>query len=381
MKPVTVGIVGGGQLARMLILAGAPLGLQFRILVKERECPAGQVCPDIHVGDWDNPEVLRQFGRDCDVVTLESEFVEAEALLEAESGGIRILPTPQSMATIQDKFLQKSCLESHGVPLPVFRAVNSPEEVIEAGSACGWPLVLKTRKLGYDGKGNTTIRDASDVARGWSALGAGRIPMLCEGFVSFRRELAMMITTFPDGSVKTYPVVETIQKDHICHEVLCPAQGDPAILELAARTACRAVEAVGAIGTFGVELFECHDGRVLVNELAPRVHNSGHYTIEACRTSQFENHIRAVAGLNPGSSELVYPAAVMMNILGEGSGDNWPPGLLDSLRNSSASIHWYGKTQSQVGRKMGHVTAVGASLDDCRNSATSTVRNIYRKPV
>lgn len=374
----TIGILGGGQLARMLCLAGIPMGIKFRILERELDCPAADVCPDVRQGDWNDPDEVAKFGEGCDVVTMESEFVEASALHAASGHGITILPSPQCMAIVQDKFLQKSSLRDGGVAVPRF--LDAPDEgaILRAGADLGWPLVLKTRKLGYDGKGNTTVHGADDVRRAWEALGAGRIPLFCEEFVQFSRELAVMITTATSGTSVVYPLVETIQKDHICHEVLCPAKVEDRLSESAVKLARQAVKSVDGIGTFGVEMFETADGQILVNELAPRVHNSGHYTIEACETSQFENHIRAVLGLEPGSARLIDESAVMINILGETDGCGWPAGLSSALKSPVAHMHWYGKSRSRKGRKMGHITATGPDMEDCRSRARRLASLIYR---
>lgn len=372
-----LGIIGGGQLARMLCQAASKIGVSTRVIEKTEECPASHAASELVVGDWSKSDVLIDFSAGCDVVTLESEFVEADVLKLAEEAGTTILPNSSTVRVVQDKFFQKSRLVENGVAVADFRAVSSEKELEEAGKEFGWPLVLKTRKLGYDGKGNTTVKSADDIERAWKTLGGGKVDLFCEKFIPFARELAVIVCTDLEGYCITYPLVETFQKDHICHEVLCPAEATDEHAATAIELAVSSVEAVGGIGTFGVELFETQSGEVIVNELAPRVHNSGHYTIEACYCSQFENHVRAVLNLPLGSSDLILPQSVMVNILGEKDGDGWPGGLHSTSGDRSVNIHWYGKTESRVGRKMGHVTTIGHSKEVCLLSARNVVKEIY----
>lgn len=231
-----------------------------------------------------------------------------------------------------------------------------------AGVELGWPLVLKARRNGYDGYGNATVRHPDELAAAWQRLAARGSPLLVEAWVPFARELAVMVVRGRDGEARAYPVVETVQQNHICHVVRAPAPMSPEEAAAATALALRAVEAVAGVGIFGVELFELPDGHVLFNELAPRPHNSGHYTIEGCVTSQFENHLRAVLGWPLGPTGLRAPAAVMVNLLGRRDGPVAPGALEAALAVPGAYLHLYGKRESRVGRKMGHVTALGASL-------------------
>jgi 5-(carboxyamino)imidazole ribonucleotide synthase len=278
-------------------------------------------------GDWSDPKVLARFAEGLDVVTLENEFIDAGLLRGLEEAGVPVFPGWATMSLTQDKLVQKQTLAAAGLPVPEFRAVGSPAEIVAAGGELGWPLVLKARRNGYDGKGNFTLRSAADVPAGWERLGGGRVALYVEAFWPFEKELAAIVTRGRNGGAVTYPVVETVQRDHICHEVLAPAPVAPEIAARAADIACRAVAAVGAVGSFGVEMFMAAGGRLAVNELAPRVHNSGHYTIEGCVCSQFENHVRAVLGWPLGRPELVAPAVVMVNLLGTRPGTGRPEGL------------------------------------------------------
>lgn len=364
-----IGIIGGGQLAKMTALAGLQLGCDVVVLERSGASPAATLALHAIVGDWNDPDVLLQLAAQSDVVTLENEFVDAGALRVLEAARARLLPTAHSIALSQDKFVQKSTLAEAGLPVPAFRTVSSTRDIAAAGRGFGWPVVLKTRRNGYDGKGNFTVRGEGEIAAGWERLGGGRVELMVEAFCPFERELAVIITRARDGEVAVYPVVESIQRDHICHVIRAPAVLPADVAGRAADLARRAVVAVGGFGSFGVEMFLLPDGAVLVNELAPRVHNSGHYTIEACECSQFENHVRAVLGWPLGSTAMIAPAAVMVNLLGAGRGSGWPTGLERALALPGVHIHIYGKAHAGRGRKMGHVCALGGSLDDAEARA------------
>jgi 5-(carboxyamino)imidazole ribonucleotide synthase len=370
-----LGILGGGQLARMTGLAALSLGCEVRYFERTAVCPAAGLAPQLVVGDWADHEALAGFAAEVDVITIENEFIDAATLRWLEECGHQVFPTAASLALIQDKLIQKQTLVSAGLPVAGFRAVSSIEDVHAAARDLGWPLVLKTRRDGYDGKGNFTLNGADRVAAGWSKLG-GR-GLFVEAFWPIARELAVIVTSGRDGTMESYPVVETIQRDHICHAVEAPAAISPELAARATALARRAITVVGGIGSFGVELFLSEAGEIAINELAPRVHNSGHYTLEACACSQFENHVRAVLGWPLGSPRMTSPAAVMLNLLGAGETSGKPHGLSQALCIPDAHVHLYGKARSGAGRKMGHVTAVGATADTARAAATRAAREIY----
>jgi 5-(carboxyamino)imidazole ribonucleotide synthase len=365
-----LGIVGGGQLAKMTALAGLQLGCDVVVLERNNYSPAANLASHSLVGDWDQPEALLKLASQVDVVTLENEFVDAASLRALEESGYHLYPTAGSIALVQDKFVQKQTLAAAGLPVPRFERVAGVAEVEPAGAKLGWPLLLKARRNAYDGKGNATVRSAAEAAAAWRQLGGdqGRA-LFVEQFCDFTAELAVIVTRGRDGQSVSYPVVETIQRDHICQIVKAPASVPAEVAIRAADVAQRAVAAVGAVGSFGVEMFLTRAGEILVNELAPRVHNSGHYTIEACVCSQFENHVRAVLGWPLGSTAMVAPAAVMVNLLGAGKGAGHPHGLERALAVPGAHVHIYGKAMSGAGRKMGHVTALGATLEEALATA------------
>jgi 5-(carboxyamino)imidazole ribonucleotide synthase len=364
-----LGIIGGGQLAKMTAMSALQLGVEVVVLERNSYSPAAQLATHSIVGDWDDPEALMKLASHVDVVSIENEFISTDALAVLEQSGRRLRPGTGTLRLVQDKFVQKETLAAAGLPTPRFAAVHSAGDLVGLAGELGWPLVLKARRGGYDGKGNFTVRSADDAGEAWRALGGERRALYAEEFCRYASELAVIVTRGGDGALVQYPVVETVQRDHICHVVRAPAPVAPDIAALAAAHARRAIEAIDGVGTFGVELFVTAVGAVLINELAPRVHNSGHYTAEACECSQFENHVRAVLGLPLGSPAMVAPAAVMVNLLGTGRGPGVPQGLREALAVRGAHVHVYGKAMSGAGRKMGHVTALGPNVADAESTA------------
>lgn len=359
-----LGLIGGGQLAKMTAQAAAQLGCAIAILERKEHTPASGLAHHNFLGDWDQPADLLRLAEVSDVITLENEFVDAEALAAVERRGHPLFPGAGTVKVVQDKLWQKQAIADEGLPLPRFIDTPTRADVARAAESLGWPLVLKKRRNGYDGKGNATLRSLADLDAAWTTLDGDRNALFVEAWFPFERELAVMITRSRGGEAVVYPVVETLQRDHICHVVKAPAGVPAALAEKAAEVASRAVASVGGVGTFGVEMFLGADGQIAVNELAPRVHNSGHYSIEACACSQFENHVRAVFGWPLGSPRLRAPAAVMINLLGAGPGPGRPAGLDEALAVPGAALHLYGKTTSARGRKMGHVTALGETPEE-----------------
>jgi 5-(carboxyamino)imidazole ribonucleotide synthase len=367
-----LGIIGGGQLAKMTAMAALQLGCDIVILERQSHGPAANLATHFLMGDWNDPAAALGLATRVDVVTVENEFVDAASLAALEAEGVAVYPRASTIALVQDKFTQKTRLAEAGLPVPAFAAVATPAEAVETGNRFGWPVVLKARRDGYDGKGNVTLRSAADVEDGWRTLGGDRGRTLyVEAFCHFTMELAIIVTRGRTGEVATYPVVETVQQDHICHIVRAPAAVDVGVAGQVRDAAARALEAIDAVGSFGVECFLTADGRVLINELAPRVHNSGHYTIEACACSQFENHVRAVMGWPLGSTAMRRPAAVMVNLLGTANGLGWPTGVTSAVAVPGAALHLYGKLESRKGRKMGHVTALGDTLAEAEAAAAA----------
>lgn len=371
-----LGIVGGGQLARMTAMAALQLGCNVVVLERNPRSPAATLATHSLVGDWNRIEELQRLAAFADVITLENEFLDAQLMARLEEQGHVVRPGAACLRLVQDKLVQKQTLTAAGLPVPRFRAVASPGEILEAARELGWPLVLKTRRNGYDGKGNALLRSAADTDAGWRKLGGGENALYVEAFCPFQSELAVIITRAPGGESVAYPLVQSVQRDHVCHEVWAPAPVPVGAQDRALRAARAAVAAVGGVGSFGVEMFLMPGGEVLVNELAPRVHNSGHYTIEACLCSQFENHVRAVLGWPLGAGEMVAPAAAMVNLLGDQKAAGVPRGLDRSLSVRGAHVHLYGKLVSGPGRKMGHVTALGWTLAEALATARRAAAEI-----
>ena len=344
----TIGIVGGGQLGRMSALAAARLGYRCRILTPEPDSPAAQVSAGVTLGDYENPDVLRAFASCVDVITFEFENVSAEGLdLLASLRPVR--PSVAVLRVSQDRIAEKSFLNGAGVPTAPWRSVESLAELEAAVAALGYPAILKTTRLGYDGKGQAMLRGAADLAPAFDLLAPK--PLVLEGFVDFACEISVVVARGVDGAVSAFDVVENSHRDHILDMTLAPARIGADLAEEAQALAVRVAERLELVGLLAVEMFITSDGRVLVNEIAPRPHNSGHWTIDACPVSQFEMHIRAVAGLPlPPASR--HSDAAMKNLVGEAETALWPqildtPGLIP---------HLYGKAEARPGRKMGHVT-------------------------
>lgn len=344
---MTVGVMGGGQLGRMLALAGYPLGLRFRFLDPSRDAPAGRIAPQI-VEDFNDPEALRRFADGLDVVTYEFENVPVEsARYLAQRAPVH--PPVAALEVAQDRLAEKSFLQKLGVPTPPFAPIESRADFDRAVAQIGLPAVLKTRRFGYDGKGQCVLRESRDVEAAWSAMRG--VPLLLEGFVPFEREVSILAVRARNGQMAFYPLVENHHRDGILRFSLAPAPGATNELQTLAEThARRLLEALDYVGVVAIEFFE-REGELLANEFAPRVHNSGHWTIEGATTSQFENHLRAVCGWPLGDTTMTGRCA-MLNLIG-----HLPNGAQREqiLGMPGAHLHLYGK-EPQPGRKLGHIT-------------------------
>ncbi len=360
-KKIRIGILGGGQLAKMSTLAASRLGFEVAIMEKESKSPAGTLTHSEFIGWVHERQNLNKFAQHCDVITLENEFVDHHKLEFLEKIGKKVFPSSTTIALIQDKLLQKETLAQNGIPVPRFIAVEKRHSFKEISSVVGLPFVLKSRKMGYDGYGNAMVKTEKDFTEGAKHLTGRHSNLMAEAFINFSMELAVMVAR-TKNEIKVYPVVQTIQKNHICHTVIAPAQIPSKIMKHAETIAINSVKAMKGFGLFAVEMFLSKDQTIIVNEMAPRPHNSGHYTIEGCVTSQFENHIRSVLELPLGSTQMVKKYAVMINLLGRKN----PQRLIDlykaALKDPSLHLHIYGKEHSRVGRKMGHITMLGDTL-------------------
>ncbi|MER5944890.1 5-(carboxyamino)imidazole ribonucleotide synthase [Streptomyces sp. NPDC001904] len=360
-----VGMVGGGQLARMTHEAGIPLGIRFKLLSDTPQDSAAQVVGDVVVGDYRDLDTLREFARGCDVITFDHEHVPTEHLRALEADGIPVRPGPDALLYAQDKGEMRAKLSALGVPCPRHRIVRDPADVAAfAEEGDGFPVILKTVRGGYDGKGVWVVRSAADAADPFKA----GVPVLAEEKVDFARELAANVVRSPHGQAVAYPVVESQQVDGVCDTVIAPAPGlDEALAGEAQELALRIAKELGVVGHLAVELFETRgpDGknRILVNELAMRPHNSGHWTQDGAITSQFANHVRAVLDLPLGDPRPRAKWTVMGNVLGGDFPDMYSAYLHCMARDPQLKIHMYGK-DVKPGRKVGHVNTYGDDLDD-----------------
>ncbi len=365
-RPV-IGIVGGGQLGRMLTLAAKPLGFNVTVIDPGEHCPAEQVGARQIVGNLYDEMALKQLAAEADFITVEIEHLDAEALSKIEKSGAVINPSPATIRLIQDKYAQKVFLRENSVPVAPFVEISDEYSARNALKKFGGQMIVKTRHGAYDGRGNMVVRSEQEL-KGALQKFDGKA-LYAEGLIDFERELAVMIARDMRGNIALYPIVQTVHERNICTEVLVPAPVSANITKKAETVAQQVAGLLSGAGTFGIELFLTRSGDILVNEIAPRVHNSGHYTTEACRTGQFEQHIRAIAGLPLGDTSLVVPAAVMINILGERDGPTQVKGTPDVLAIPGASLHLYGKSPTKIDRKMGHITVTAKSVEDAQKSA------------
>ena len=372
----TIGILGGGQLGKMMAAEAIRMSVNVRLLSPKDAGPM-QFYAGAQAGDWTDPDVLQDFGSDCDVITVESEWAPAAEAADALSDDVDVWPSPKTLELIKDKGVQKQHLADAGCPVPEFECCDSVEEAVSVADDFGYPVVLKQYRGANDGYGNATVHSADELREAWPDLAADD-GLMVETFAEFTRELAVQVARRPGGEQVVYPVAYTVQENHRCHAVEVPADVSDAVAEKARSIAQRSVDAVEGVGLVAVELFEMPDGRVLVNELAPRPHNTGHYSIEGCHTSQFENHVRAILDWPLGSTELRAPAAVMVNVLGKredtpAQADTLP----DALAVEGVTPHIYGKPDVRPGRKMGHVTALGTNTDEVRTRAERAADAIH----
>ncbi len=369
-------MVGGGQLSRMTHQAAIALGQSLRVLATDPAESAALVAADVHLGNHHNLDDLLGLADGATVVTFDHEHVPTEHLRALEEAGHRVAPGPAALVHAQDKLVLRHALAAAGEPQPSWTRAESADDVVTFAAEHGWPVVLKTPRGGYDGRGVFMVRDREEAAD----LLARHGPLLAEERVEMVRELSAQVARSPFGQVAVWPVVETVQRNGVCNEVLVPAPGlDDASATAAQELAVRIADRLGVVGMLAVELFQTSSG-LLVNELAMRPHNSGHWTIEGARTSQFEQHLRAVLDYPLGSTAMTAPVVVMANVLGGAAAESdWTgPSLDERIHHCMAhwpdvKLHWYGKGQRR-GRKLGHVTALGEDLAEVRRRAVAAAR-------
>lgn len=368
-RSFVVGVIGGGQLARMMYAASIRLGVTLRLLAEGPGVSAAQVCHDVVVGDYTDPVTVRAFADGCDVITFDHEHVPTSILRDLEAAGIVVRPGPAALIHAQDKAVMRGRLGAAGVPCPAWRiAADAAELQSFAADSGGYPVIAKATRGGYDGKGVWRIGSDADATELFAGM-TGGVPIVAEELVRFTRELSALVVRSPSGQAVAYPISESVQTGGICTETISPAPGLTEEQAVAAqRLALGIARDLGVVGMLAVELMERADGSVVVNELAMRPHNTGHWTIDGSHTSQFENHLRAVLDLPLGDPTARAPWAVMANVLG-GSVTDLPSALLHCFaRDRTLRVELYGKEVSP-GRKVGHVTAYGSELGDVRRRA------------
>jgi 5-(carboxyamino)imidazole ribonucleotide synthase len=362
-----VGIIGGGQLAWMMAGAADKFGIELIIQTPQQSDPAVSIAAHTVFAQIDDAAATAQLASVCDVITFENEFINLEALMQLAQEGVCFRPPLEALLPLLDKYDQRCYFEEIGIPQPNFLTLEGEVDNRELGqlklnaplnlSELEFPLVLKARRHGYDGQGTFIIKNSDNLRSTWQKLNSA--PVLLEEFIAFERELAVVAARSINGEVVVYPVVETQQEDQVCRRVVVPAQVSLEVREEIKAIAHTLLNNLQVVGVFGIELFLTKTGKVLVNEVSPRTHNSGHYTLDACATSQFEQQLRAVTGLPLGSPQLNCAGAVMVNLLGYESSESDYLDKRQQLANKPATfVHWYGKTQSRPGRKLGHVTVL-----------------------
>lgn len=362
-----IGIIGGGQLGRMLGIAAKRLGYVVTVIDPHELGPTAQVVDHHLQFPIDDAKALAKLDAIADFLTVELEAVDTQQLEKFRSAGSIVHPLPKTVEIIRNKFEQKKFFAQHDIAVASFTEAQNPDDLPKIAQKFGYPFLLKAAVGAYDGKGNAVVSSEADFEGALKTLGDRQL--YAEKFVPFTKELAVMVARSSTREVRTYPVVETVHVNNICHTVSAPARVSEAVQETALTLARQVVTLLDGVGVFGVEMFLLEDGSVMVNEVAPRVHNSGHYTLEACVTDQFEQHIRAITGLPLGATDLLTPAACMVNILGEHEQPARVTGLETALGIPQVAVHIYGKADTRTERKMGHITALGSSFEEALERA------------
>ncbi|MGF1537066.1 MAG: 5-(carboxyamino)imidazole ribonucleotide synthase [Elainellaceae cyanobacterium] len=360
-----VGVIGGGQLAWMMGRVAESLGVELIIQTPSATDPAVAIAADTILAPVADASATARLAQRCDVITFENEFIDIPALRALPKSQTLFRPRLEALAPLLDKFQQRQYLQSLGLPVPRFMALTptvdiSPTAVTDPSQplTLAYPLVLKARRHGYDGKGTHVVRSQADLGRVVSSDTLGSQLWMLEEFIPFQRELAVMAARGADGAIAVYPVVESVQVDQVCRRVVAGIDLPQSVVQSTGAIARSILRSLQVVGIFGIELFLTADNRVLINEIAPRTHNSGHYTLDACATSQFEQQLRAVCGLPLGDPALQWPGALMVNLLGyEAADSDYPEQRQQLAQLTNSVVYWYGKGQSRPGRKLGHVTA------------------------
>ncbi|HET7147698.1 MAG TPA: 5-(carboxyamino)imidazole ribonucleotide synthase [Candidatus Nitrosopolaris sp.] len=366
-KPLSIGIIGGGQLGKMIALEAKRMALKVCILDPSRCCPASSVSDELIVADFKDERAIRNLASKSDVVTYEIELANSEALIDLASKNCNFVnPSPETLKIIQDKYNQKSFLKENNLKVPTFALVNTEEQLNDLCEDYGLPVILKARQDSYDGRGNYLIRSRVDISKAFSHFIGENRQLMVEKFVNFKKEISIMVARNASGEITSFPVVENIHKNHILSLTIVPARVSDKVASNARKMAEQALIALKGAGIFGIEMFVTYDDKVMINEIAPRPHNSGHYSIEACSISQFEQHLRAILDLPLSEPRLLSPAVAMLNVLGPKNyiGPYAISGLRKLFSIPRLKLHIYGKQISKPQRKLGHITLLGDTLEE-----------------
>ena len=371
-RPV-MGIIGAGQLARMMIQAAVPLNIDVRILAKTPNDSAALIAPSVEIGDPSDAQAIVSFGEKCDFITLDHELVSLAGLESLLASKVSVQPTPKTLRFAQDKLYQRKSFQAAGFPVPNFKKVQILDDFVEFGDLYGWPMAVKAITGGYDGRGVWIIDNLEAAEKLLTETQEADISLYAEEHVKIEKELAVLVARRPSGQLLAYPVIETRQEDGICHEVIAPAQISNSVAQRAKKIGVDIAKFTEAGGIVAIELFLKSDGVILINEIATRPHNSGHFTIDGTITSQFENHLRGVMDWPLGSTTMTSKFALMINILGTSEVD--PSDRLPLNHTTDTSIHLYGKI-ARAGRKLGHITSVGENVETLYRSAQELMRHL-----
>lgn len=362
-NPIKVGIIGGGQIGKMIAQEAKRMSLKVVILDPSRDCPASTLCDRLIVADFKDEDKIRDLAKSSDVITYEIELANSKALKNLELKNYPIFPSPHSLYLIQNKFRQKKFLKENNLPVPEFKKINSINDLLLVAKSFEYPLMLKASEDSYDGRGNYLIKCKEDISIAYNSF--QNREMFAEKYVDFKTEISIMVARNKKGQIATFPIAENIHKNNVLDTTIVPANISPKIKEAAEIIVKNVVTCLNDIGIFGIELFVSNKDEVFINEIAPRPHNSGHYSIEGCSISQFEQHLRTILNFPLSKPELVRPT-VMKNILGPPnfSGTYRIIGLSKLLSLPSTKIHLYGKRITSPGRKLGHITCTGRTLEE-----------------
>lgn len=362
-NPIKIGIIGGGQIGKMIAQEAKRMSLKVVILDPSRDCPASTLCDRLIVADFKDEDKIRDLAKSSDVITYEIELANSKALKNLELKNYPIFPSPHSLYLIQNKFRQKKFLKENNLPVPEFKKINSINDLLLVAKSFEYPLMLKACEDSYDGRGNYLIKYKEDISIAYNSF--QNREMFAEKYVDFKTEISIMVARNKKGQIATFPIAENIHKNNVLDTTIVPANISPKINEAAEIIAQNVVTCLNDIGIFGIELFVSNKDEIFINEIAPRPHNSGHYSIEGCSISQFEQHLRTILNFPLSKPELVRPT-VMKNILGPPnfSGTYRIIGLSKLLSLPSTKIHLYGKRITSPGRKLGHITCTGRTLEE-----------------